>query len=237
MSYALSLVAGTLTSLSPCILPALPLVMGSATQKHRLAPVALVTGLIASFTFLGVLLTAFTGVLGVEASQVTMGASILLIFVGFTLLVPKLQEAMQRLLTPVSNFTNSYLSNKNFPSLGGQFVLGALLGAVWSPCVGPTLGVAFGLASKEGGVAPAAAMMFLFGVGASIPMLLIAYTSKKFFTKNRAHVAKYFAAAKPVFGVLIIAVGAMTAFGFDKIMESFLLDLMPSGWLDFITKI
>jgi hypothetical protein len=56
----------------------------------------------------------------------------------------------------------------------GQFGVGVLLGAVWSPCVGPTLGAASLLASQGRDLGVVALTMLLFGFGAALPLLLLA---------------------------------------------------------------
>jgi cytochrome c biogenesis protein CcdA len=49
-TYGIALVAGLLTTLSPCVLPLIPLLMGSAVSAHRLGPWALAVGVALSFT-------------------------------------------------------------------------------------------------------------------------------------------------------------------------------------------
>ena len=49
----LSMAAGSLTTLSPCVFPLLPLVLGGALQANRLAPLALGIGMAASFASIG----------------------------------------------------------------------------------------------------------------------------------------------------------------------------------------
>ena len=49
----LAYAAGALTILSPCVLPLVPIVLGSAAQRHRLGPLALAAGLVGSFTIVG----------------------------------------------------------------------------------------------------------------------------------------------------------------------------------------
>ena len=53
LAYGLSFLAGLLATLSPCVFPALPLVLGSAIQQHRHGPLALALGLVASSTLFG----------------------------------------------------------------------------------------------------------------------------------------------------------------------------------------
>ena len=63
---AVSLAAGGLTTLSPCVFPMLPLVVGGAVQANRLAPLAMGAGMVVSFSLIGLLL----GLLGGDADPV-----------------------------------------------------------------------------------------------------------------------------------------------------------------------
>ena len=49
----LSVAAGSLTTLSPCVFPILPLVVGGALQTNKLAPVAMGVGMASSFAVIG----------------------------------------------------------------------------------------------------------------------------------------------------------------------------------------
>jgi cytochrome c-type biogenesis protein len=49
----LALVAGALSVISPCVLPLLPIVFGSAASEHRFAPIALAAGVALSFAAIG----------------------------------------------------------------------------------------------------------------------------------------------------------------------------------------
>ena len=62
--------------------------------------------------------------------------------------------------------------------LGGQLRVGLLLGAVWSPCGGPTLGAASVLAAQSGGAGTATLTMASFGLGAALPLGLIGPVSR-----------------------------------------------------------
>ena len=55
----LSIAAGSLTTLSPCVFPLLPLVIGGAAQRHRAAPLAMALGMTLSFAGLGVVIGLF----------------------------------------------------------------------------------------------------------------------------------------------------------------------------------
>ncbi len=50
----LAFLAGILSTLSPCVLPLVPLLLGTAASEHRFGPVALAVGLALSFTAIGI---------------------------------------------------------------------------------------------------------------------------------------------------------------------------------------
>lgn len=235
-SYAFSFLAGILTAISPCVLPVLPLIVGSAVEEHRHAPLSVAAGLIFSFTILGIFLASVGASLGIDPAAVSRVAAIGLILFGVILIVPTLQDKFLLLLAPLTRIANDKLSKGRFKGLTGQFGLGCLLGAVWSPCVGPTLGAAFSLAARGEGLPQATTMMFLFSLGASLPLLLIAYGSRKFFISRRSHILKFGQKAKPMLGVVIVGMGVAILTGLDKSAEAILLNAMPSAWVDLISR-
>lgn len=236
LSFALSFLAGTLTAISPCVLPALPLIVGGAAQEHRYAPLSVAGGMILSFTILGVFFSTIGISLGIDQTIVRyISASILILF-GVILFVPVFQEQLQKILNPISNLANAKLSTGRFKGLFGQFGLGCLLGAVWSPCVGPTLGVAVGLATQSAGLIQATVMMFLFGVGSAIPLVFIAYGSRRLFLSNRSRLVHLGRVAKPALGGILTVVGIAILTGFDKSAEAALLNVLPETWLNLISR-
>ena len=64
------------------------------------------------------------------------------------LLVPQAQAALSAAAAPIANFGNQRLAQVSGDGWHGQFAVGLLLGVVWAPCVGPTLGVAIAAASQ-----------------------------------------------------------------------------------------
>ncbi len=234
---ALSFLAGLLTAISPCVLPALPLIVGSAAQEHRHAPIAVALGLIFSFTFVGTVLAAFGSSLGIDPEGVRTFGGVMLLIAGLILFFPKIQGLLQSILSPVSNRAGGVLSDSKLRGIKGQFFVGSLLGLIWSPCVGPTLGSAIGLASQADTLFCAAASMAVFGIGASLPLLFLAYGSRKLFIEKRTNLMSLGQKAKPVFGIILVAVGFATLTGLDKASEATFLQLLPQSWVDLITRI
>ena len=132
----LAFLAGVLSVLSPCVLPLLPIVLGTAASQHRLGPAALAAGLALSFTVIGLFVATIGFAAGLDTGFFRTVSAILLIGVGLVLLAPRLQEQLALAAAPVSNWAGGYADSFTPGGFAGQFGLWLLLGAVWSPCVG-----------------------------------------------------------------------------------------------------
>ncbi len=234
-SFFFSFLAGILTAFSPCVLPALPLIVGSASQEHKLAPLFLAFGLVVSFTGIGVLLASSGSVFGFDGNNIRVISASAFVLIGLILVVPRLQSFVQSALQPIANFGNHKLAKFQFRGIGGQFFLGILLGSVWSPCVGPTLGAAISLASQGQQLVFATITMLVFSIGASTPLLFLAYGSRKIFLSRRPQALQFGRAGKYVMGSLLLVVGTAILFGWDKGIEAKLLEWLPDQWVHWIS--
>jgi cytochrome c-type biogenesis protein len=144
----LAFIAGLLSTLSPCVLPLLPLVFGSSLSKHKWGPVALVLGVSISFASVGLFVATLGFALGIDEGVFRNIAAVLMLLVGLILMVPWLESRFALAAGPVANWLQQKFGASDASGLGGQFGVGLLLGAVWSPCVGPTLGAASLLAAQ-----------------------------------------------------------------------------------------
>lgn len=135
----LAFLAGSLSILSPCVLPLTPVVLGAAVAEHRLGPVALAAGLATSFTAIGLFVATIGYAIGLDGDIFRMiGAATLAAF-GIILMLPNLQARLATAAGPLSNWSQQRLGGGPTTGLRGQFGVGLLLGTVWGPCVGPTL--------------------------------------------------------------------------------------------------
>ena len=107
-----------------------------------------------------------------------------------------------------------------------------LLGAVWSPCVGPTLGGAIALAASGEHLGQAGIAMLAFGIGVSTVLLVLAYGSREILNARRERLMSWMPWAKPVMGATLLVVGVSVFFHLDRMIESRLLDLMPYWLID-----
>jgi cytochrome c biogenesis protein CcdA len=227
-AFVLSFGAGGLSVLAPCVLPLLPIVVASARQAHAYGPLALAAGHAISSAATGVFFAAFALSTGLDRDVTRLVAAALMAVGGVILIVPRLQEGFARVSAPLSTGARS-LTGRLPAGLGGQFLLGILLGAVWTPCTGPTLAAAIGLATRSESLLYAGAVMLVFGVGAVVPVLVVAYGSRRVLGGGPA-LTRVVAVAKPAMGVVLLLVGVLALTGVDKVAETWLVDHMPP-WL------
>lgn len=235
-STLLSFVAGLVTILNPCVLPLVPILVASALGKSRFGPLALAGGLVISFTLFGFTVIAFGYSLGINEQAVRLFAGILLVLAGAVLLVPQAQAALSAAAAPIANFGNQRLAKVTGEGWYGQFAIGLLLGIVWAPCVGPTLGVAIAAASQGEDLVASFLIFLVFGLGVATSVLAFAYGSRKAIGERRKTLSVLAKYGKPLFGITLLVVGLMVVTGFDKVIEVALLDALPDSVIQFTTS-
>lgn len=235
-SLVLAFVAGVLSIPSPCVLPILPIVLGAASSAERLGSVALAAGLALSFTTIGLFAATIGYSIGLSADAFRYVAAALVITVGIVLMLPRLQVQLAAASGPIANWTDQWFGSRNGSGLSGQFGVGVLLGAVWSPCVGPTLGAASLLAAQGQNLPQVAATMFTFGIGAALPLLLLGLLSREAMASWRKGLMSASQLAKAGLGILFIAIGALVITGFDKSIETVLVAASPQWLTDLTTR-
>jgi len=233
-SIGLALIAGVLSTLSPCVLPLIPIVVATALGEHRFGPVALAAGLASSFVIIGLFVATVGFAAGLDHDIFRAAAAVLLIAVGVVLLVPRLQTQFATASGPVGDWAQSHAGGLAAGGLGGQFGVGLLLGVVWSPCVGPTLGAASVLAARAENLTFVALTMLAFGVGAALPLLAIGLMSRQTLARWRNRMLAAGKGGKALMGALLVAVGLLILTGLDKRIEAALVAASPA-WLTELT--
>lgn len=229
-----ALLAGVLSTLSPCVLPIIPILLGTAMNAHRRAPVALAAGLAISYATVGTLLASAGVALHLNSELVRrMGASLLAIF-ALVILSGRLQQRFAAATSAIGNAGNQFLSRFRFDDLWGQFVVGVVLGMIWSPCVGPTLGAVIVLASEGKHLTASATLMGLFGFGAAIPIAILGSVSRSVAMSARGRLLQAGRAGKFAFGSLMLLIAVATISGGDRLAEAWLLNHSPT-WLTHLT--
>ncbi|MEI7827621.1 MAG: cytochrome c biogenesis CcdA family protein [Euryarchaeota archaeon] len=169
--------AGLISIFSPCVLPLLPAIVASSTDRGKYRPLAIVLGLSMSFTSMGLVASAF-GAVFTAYSYILLAAAIFFIFVmGFWMLfdlhlpynTPRLG-----LIDRVSKKTYDIPTE----GIASGLVLGLALGIVWLPCTGPVLGTILTWVAAKGNVVTGALLLIVYSLGFAIPILAIAYSAR-----------------------------------------------------------
>ena len=235
-SLGLALLAGILSTLSPCVLPLLPIVLGAAMSEHRLGPAALAAGLALSFVAVGLFVATIGFSIGLDGGVFRSTAAGLLLLIGTILIVPRFQTRLAVAAGPVGNWTEQRFGGFSTSGLGGQFGVGLLLGAVWSPCVGPTLGAASVLAAQGRDLGQVAMTMLVFGIGAAIPLLLLGLVSREALMRWRDRLLVAGKGGKAALGAVLLLAGMLILSGFDKRVEAALVTASPAWLTDLTTR-
>jgi len=232
-ALTLAFVAGLLSILSPCVLPLVPIVLAAAVTAHPLGAFAVAGGVALSFTGLGLLLALAGFSLGIAAGAFRLAAAAIMVMLGVALLVPSWQARLA-VAGPVSTWADRRFGNVASSGLAGQFAIGLLLGAVWSPCVGPTLGAASLLASQGQDLPKVTLTMAIFGIGAALPLVLFGLISRATLMRARPGLLSAGKLGKSLLGAAFVVIGVAIVSGSDKRLEAGLVAASPQ-WLTDLT--
>jgi cytochrome c-type biogenesis protein len=235
-SLVLALLAGVLSILSPCVLPIVPIVLGAAASEHRWGPAALAAGLAVSFVAIGLFAATIGYAIGLDADIFRNVAAALMIAIGAVLLVPRWQTQLALAAGPLASWGDRQFGASRQGGLSMQMAVGVLLGAVWSPCVGPTLGAASILAAQGRDLGEVIAIMLSFGLGAALPLAALGLLSREAVLRLRARLLAGGAWAKTVFALMLVAIGVLVLTGLDRHFETLAVDLSPQWLTDLTTR-
>ena len=237
MELLLGYGAGLLTLINPCVLPVLPIVLATALQASRYGPLAVAAGMSLSFVALGIAISALGRSFGVSDETITHAAAVLMIAFGIIMLVPRLGAVFATATGGFAGRADAEMDSVDRSTLRGQFLGGLLLGAVWSPCVGPTLGGAISLASQGASLLWAGAIMVAFALGVSTIILALGYGARSALQRRQALMRAIAARSKPIVGAAFVAVGLLLFFNGQQVIEGWILDRLPDWLVDFSVSI
>ena len=230
MELLFGYLAGLLTLINPCVLPVLPIVLATALQASRWGPVALAAGMSLSFIVVGMTIAVFGRAMGLSAEEVAKGGAVLMVAFGLVLLVPRFAAGFATATAGVATRADAGIDQIDRSGLRGQVLGGILLGAVWVPCIGPTLGGAISLASGGESLLWAAAIMASFALGISTIILALGYGAQSAIRARRDWLRGFAARARPAMAIIFILTGLVLLFDLQRIPEFWLVENLPY-WL------
>ena len=204
LAPVLALVAGVLTSMTPCALSSIPLIVGYVggvgeknTKKAFAYSVVFSAGTAVTFVTLGIISTSAGKLMGTSSSVWYLVLGILMVLM-----------ALQT--WEIFNFIPSVnlLGKNKRKGFAGAFLAGILGGLFSSPCSTPVLIALLAIVAGEGNLLWGILLMLLYSVGHSF-LVMVAGTSVGFVQKINSS-EKYKTAAtalKAILGAVILLIG------------------------------
>ena len=228
--------AGILSTLSPCIFPLLPLVVGAATSARRSGAFWLAAGVAAAFTIAGLFIGTVGFAIGLDGEVFRTASAVLLILFGIALLSSAVQARLGLAAGVFGAAADRVMGRLALATGKGQFFMGVLLGLVWSPCAGPTLGAASLLAAQNKDIGVVAPVVLAFGIGSTLPMLIVALLSRQALLRWRGQLIAAGHLGKVALSVSALAIGALVLAGADRGVEAALVNASPAWLIDLTTE-
>lgn len=221
----ISFVAGVLTVLAPCILPLLPVVIGSAASgRSKATPYIVIASLSVSIILFTYLIKVSTAFIAIPTSFWALLSGGILMLFGLTLLFPVLWASLPGVRTLSANSNKLLGSGHQKKSFWGDVLVGAALGPVFSSC-SPTYFVILGTVLPAS-FALGTVYLLVYVAGLALVLILIALLGEKFLGQIQG-LSDPNSSFKRWVGGIFVAVGILILFGLDKQLEIFILD---SGW-------
>lgn len=227
MELIFAYLAGLLTLINPCVLPVLPIVLASGLQKQRHAPLALAAGMSVTFVVLGITVATMGRTIGLDEMRVIQIGAYMMLAFGLILLVPAFNRWFSLATAGFASKADAQIDAQDQGTLRGQFIAGALLGAVWSPCTGPTLGGAISLAYQGENLLRATGIMVFFAFGISTVVILLGYGAKSALQRRKQWMHSIAEKSKPLMGAVFILVAVLILSGALHSIEAWFVEVLP----------
>lgn len=229
LELPLALLAGVLTVASPCILPILPIVLGSAVARQGRPgrrPLFIVAGFVLAFASFAMLLGVVSSLAGLAQDVLRNTAIGALAVAGALRIWPGPYDWLVgrvRGMLPARDLAAVSDDGGN----AGGFVLGMSLGAVWTPCAGPVLAAILALVVKAQAPAWSAALLAAYALGAGIPMLAIIYGGQAVTTRVRL-LSRHAHRLQQLFGALVVATAVAIYLQYDVLAYAWAAAYFPT---------
>jgi len=232
MEFIFAYGAGLLTLINPCVLPILPIVLATSLQASRHGPLVVAAGMSLSFVVLGLAVTVLGRAIGLTPEMIADAGAVLMVLFGIVLLVPQVSASFATATAGVSARADAGIDDLDRSGLRGQFLGGMLLGAVWSPCIGPTLGGAISLASQGESILRAGLIMVFFAAGVSTVIVALGYGACSVIQRRQAWMRGIATKARPVMGLVFVSVGVGLLLRVHHYLEFWAIEALPAWLID-----
>ena len=223
--FFFAFLSGLVTIFAPCIWPILPLVLSSSTGGHK-KPLGITLGIMLSFGLLTLFISYVVKIIPFDTNLLRIFAVIVIAGLGLTLIIPKFSEILE---SYVSRFIGKIgiSSGSQRTGFSSGFITGLALGVVWTPCAGPILATIATLAATQSVNLATILTTAFYVIGVGVPLFIFATFGNKIFGKSRL-LSKYTGRVQQIFGVVMLLTAFLIATGYDRVLETKLLNYFPS---------
>ena len=223
--FFFAFLSGLVTIFAPCIWPILPLVLSSSTGGHK-KPLGITLGIMLSFGLLTLFISYVVKIIPFDTNLLRVFAVIVIAGLGLALIIPKFSEILE---SYVSRFVGKIGVSSGSQRTGffSGFITGLALGVVWTPCAGPILATIATLAATQSVNLATILTTIFYVVGVGVPLFIFATFGNKIFGKSRL-LSKYTGRVQQIFGVVMLLTAFLIATGYDRVLETKLLNYFPS---------
>jgi len=232
---AFAVIAGILTILAPCTLPIVPLILGAAAADGRRRVAGLLLGFGLTFITVTVLIASTLAAAGLTSGTLRLAGAVVLGAAGLSLALPWLGARLERLLGPVAQGGTRLAGRSADHGLVGGLVLGAAIGLIWAPCVGPIMAAVVALAITRGPSVETIAIALAYVAGAAIPLGLIAGWGRR--ATHSLGTGARRGRLQRAFGVAMVLSAVLVISGLDLTVENGVSAFLPAGWTGALTSV
>lgn len=232
---AIAFISGLVTILAPCIWPLLPIILSTSVGASRLKSFGITLGILLSFGAFTLSVSYLVSALKFDPEILRYFAVVVIGFLGLTLVWPRLSGILEAWVSRLSGKFASGTSPQNKGGFWGGMTIGVALGLVWTPCAGPILATIATLAATQTvnfGIV-LVTVFYLLGVG--IPLFIFSIGSSTIFARTKVF-NRFTGRIQQLFGIVMILTAVAIYTGYDRTLQSKLLDIFPS-YANFLNKI
>ncbi len=205
---AIGFAAGVITTLSPCVLPVLPIVFaGSAAGEGHRRSFAIIAGLVVSFTTFTLTAGALLSALGLPQDLLRNVAIAMLFVLSATLVFPRFALLIERPF--------AFMSRRRFGDRGA-FLLGVSLGLVFVPCAGPVLATISVLSAQHRISLDTVLLTLSYALGAGSILLLVALGGQRVARPLRLRSVAF----RQAMGVVVAGAALAILFNVDQSLQT-----------------
>lgn len=205
INIGLAFLEGFALIISPCILPILPIILSGSLTGNKSRPLGIVSGFILAFSLFTFFSRALVRYSGIDLNIIRNISFVLLFAFGVVMLSTYLTEKFNSLTSRFAAIGPQTFKDSKYEFFNG-ILFGGLIGIIWTPCAGPLLAAVIVQSVLQASNLSGFLIVLAFGIGAGVPMLIIALFGRSIMTKFNIFREKGILFRKILGGIILLSV-------------------------------